>query len=82
MSYKNNLRVIMKTLKICEGNSKGNKIFFNIPAETLFPLNLVIDDRGTIFINLQIIYPFVHLKLAPYFLSCLNTCKNEMVYSN
>ena len=59
MSYKNNLRVIMKTLKICEGNSKGNKNFFNIPAETLFPLNLVIDDRGTIFINLQIIYPFV-----------------------
>ena len=27
MSYKNNLRVIMKTLKICEGNSKGNKFF-------------------------------------------------------
>lgn len=72
----------MKTLKICEGNSKGNKFFFNIPAEILFPLNLVIDHRGAIFIKLKIIYPFVHLNLASYFLSCLNTCKNEMVYSN
>lgn len=41
---RNTLKIIMKTLKICEGNSKGN-VFINTPGKPLFPLNLIDLDR-------------------------------------